>query len=48
MTTLTHAELGVILTVRLIDQSPKFWIVQTPGQEERGAYVLPKARWRQG
>ena len=33
---LTHRDLGVTLTIRLVDQSPRFWIVQTPGLEAQG------------
>jgi hypothetical protein len=44
--TLIHRDLGVTLTVKLVDESARCWIVQTPGLEEQGPYVLMKNRWK--
>lgn len=48
MTILTHRELGVQRRVTVRDESARYWIVTALGDEERGVYLVEKAKWRRG
>jgi len=48
MTIFTHRVFGVQQRVRIPDESARYWMVTAMGHEDRGAYLVEKAKWHCG